>query len=150
MSSEVEALKVAFSSNTNSAEWAAWAVFVGLLGDIAVILVFDLFDKDKSWWEIILAGIASAVIAGGVWGESHFGHRATDASSRIQAILEKQAADANERAAKAEAHAKEADAQAGEANKKAAELEFKAEKLKADNLKLEREMFGLRGQGDDL
>ncbi len=99
MGSEIESLKLAFSTNTNWAEWAAVAVFVGLLGDISVILIFDLFDKDKSWWEIILAGIASLIIAGGVWGESHFGHRATDASTRIQTILENETADANERAA---------------------------------------------------
>jgi hypothetical protein len=92
MASEVEALKVAFATNTNWVEWAAFAVFVGLLGDIAVILIFDFFDKDKSWWEIILGGVASAIIAAGVWGEPHFGHRATDASGQLQAILEKQAA----------------------------------------------------------
>ena len=102
MGSEVEALKAAFSTNTNWAEWAAFAVFVGLLGDIAVILIFDLFDKDKSWWEIILAGIASAMIAFGVWGESHFGHRATSASARIQAILEKQTEDAKRDVIKAQ------------------------------------------------
>lgn len=50
--------------------------------------------------------------------------------------------------ADAGARAAEADARASEANKKAADLDLKAEKLKADNLKLEKEMFGLRGQGD--
>jgi hypothetical protein len=50
MNSDIEALKAAFSTNTNWAEWAAVAVFVGLVVDIAVILIFDLFDKDKSWW----------------------------------------------------------------------------------------------------
>ena len=108
MGTEVESLKSAFSTNTNWAEWAAFAVFIGLLIDIAVILIFDLFDKDKSWWEIILAGIASAGIAVGVWGESHFGHRATAASSQLQALLETQAADANARAKDAEARVAEA------------------------------------------
>jgi hypothetical protein len=56
---------------------------------------------------------------------------------------------ANDKAiADADARAAEADARASEANKKAADLDLKAEKLKADNLKLEKEMFGLRGQGD--
>lgn len=94
MGSELEALRASFLTNTYWAEWAASAVFIGLIVDIAVILIFDLRDKTKSRWEIILAGIGAAVIATGVFGESHFGHRATDASSRIQADLEKEAADA--------------------------------------------------------
>jgi hypothetical protein len=100
MPPEIAALKSAFSTNTNLAQWAAAAVFWGLIGDISVILIFDLFDKTKSWWEICLAGLASALIATGVWGESHFGSLATAASSQLQEYLEKEAADARLETAK--------------------------------------------------
>jgi hypothetical protein len=92
MGSEVESLKLAFSTNTRWAELATLAVFVGLLGDILVILIFDFFDKDKTWTEIVLAGLASLIIAFGVWGEYRFGQRATEAASRLQANAEKQVA----------------------------------------------------------
>src|SRR5437879_866066 len=101
MGSEIESSKAAFSTNTYWAEWAAFAVFVGLIADIVVIVAFDLRDKDKSLWEIGLAGAGALVIAAGVWGESHFGNRATNASSQIQAVLGKETAETNARAAEA-------------------------------------------------
>jgi hypothetical protein len=58
-SGTIEALKGVFSTNTNCAEWGATLVFIGLLGDIAVILIFDLFDPHVSRWQIILAGVAT-------------------------------------------------------------------------------------------
>lgn len=137
MGSEVEALKVTFSTNSNWAEWATLAVFVGLLGDIVVIFIFDLFDKNKSWWEIILAGAATTIIAGGVWGELHFGHRATDTSSQIQALLERQTADANERAVKAELDAAKANARVKEAEARAAEARASAAKAELASLQLQ-------------
>jgi hypothetical protein len=100
---ETESLKLVFSTNTRCAEWSTIAVFVGLLADIAVILAFDLRDPDKSWWEIGLAGLASLVIAAGVWGEWHFGHKATEASSQLQAKAEDRIAELNNETAKLEA-----------------------------------------------
>src|SRR5260370_21422345 len=92
MGAEVESLKLAFSTNTKWAELATLAVFIGLLGDILVILFFDFFDKDKTWIEIILASFASLIIAFGVWGEYRFGHKATEAASRLQTNSETQIA----------------------------------------------------------
>jgi hypothetical protein len=99
---ELESLRRAFSNGTYWSEWATLLVFVGLVGDILVILLFDFSDKEKSRGEIAIAGIASLVIALGVWGEAHFGNRATNAAIQIQGLLGKEAADANERAARAE------------------------------------------------
>jgi hypothetical protein len=95
MGAEVESLKLAFSTNTKWSELATLAVFIGLLGDIFVILLFDLFDEDKTWTEIILAGTASLLIAVGVWGEYRFGDRATEAAKGLQLISEKQIAGLN-------------------------------------------------------
>lgn len=61
--------------------------------------IFDIFDPDKSWWELILAGLATALIAAGVWGESDFGHRATEASIRLQAKSEERIAELTKEAA---------------------------------------------------
>lgn len=97
-----EALKSVFSTNTSWAEWSTIAVFVGLVIDIFVILGFDLRDPNKSWWEIGLGFVGAIVIATGVLGEWKFGHRATEAASQLQAVLERQTSAANERAAKAE------------------------------------------------
>lgn len=148
---ETEALRLYLSTNAYWAEWSTLAVFVGLLGDIFVIIWFDLRDPDKSRREIWLAGIASVVIAAGVLGEWRFGHRATDASSQIQAVLEKQTGDANERAAnavrqaaiaqaavkEAESHLAEANARSAEANARAAEANKVAEQERVARLKLE-------------
>src|SRR5271166_3595381 len=95
---DVASLKTAFSTNTSYAELATIAVFIGLLGDIIVILAFDLFDPEKSWWEIGLAGTASLIIAAGVWSEWHFGHLATHASTQLQQYSEGQIAELNREA----------------------------------------------------
>ena len=122
MGAEIESLKLAFSTNTKWSELATLAVFIGLLGDILVILIFDFSDKDKTWTEITLAGIASLVIAFGVWGEYRFGHRATEAASQLQANSETQIALLNSAAAKL--------------NKDAADARREQAAIENENLKL--------------
>jgi hypothetical protein len=106
--SDTELLKAVFSTNTRWAELSTIAVFFGLLGDIFVIFAFDMRDKTKSRWEIGLAFAASLIIAVGVFGEWRSGHNASNASSQLQTILEKQTADSNARAKDAEARVAEA------------------------------------------
>jgi hypothetical protein len=99
--SEIESLKTAFSANTYWAEWSTLIVFIGLLGDILVILIFDLFDREKSRWEVLLAAAASLVITVGVYGEYTFTRKATNASLQLQAKSEKEIAELNKEAADA-------------------------------------------------
>jgi hypothetical protein len=99
--SEIESLKTAFSTNTYWAEWSTLIVFIGLLGDILVILIFDLFDREKSRWEVLLATIASLVITIGVYGEYTFTRKATNSSLQLQAKSDKEIADLNKDAADA-------------------------------------------------
>jgi len=98
MGPEIESLKATFSTNTNWSEWATLAVFVGLVGDILVILFFDLFDEDKAWKEIVLAGLASFVITAGVYGEYRYGGNATRAATQLQLYSEEKIAELNQRA----------------------------------------------------
>src|ERR1700719_1421350 len=95
MTPDAESLKAVFTTNTTWAERSTLAVFVGLLADILVILAFDFFDKDKGWTEIILAGLASLLIAFGVYGEYKFGGTATRASSELQRKSEERIAQLN-------------------------------------------------------
>ena len=120
---EVASLKDAFSTNTNLSEWCTLLVFVGLLGDILVILVFDLFDKDMSWTEIILAGVAALVITVGVYGEYRYGGRATEAANSLQTNSEREVASLNR--------------QAAELNNEAAKARKSEAALQNDNLKLQ-------------
>jgi hypothetical protein len=100
---DTELLKAVFSTNTRWAEWSTIAVFFGLLGDIFVMFAFDMRDKTKSRWEIGLAFAASVIIAIGVFGEWRFGHVASSASGELQAHLENETAQANERTEEARA-----------------------------------------------
>jgi len=85
-------------------------VFVGLLGDIFVMLFFMFFgNEEERRSEIICSLVFTAVIAVGVFGEFIYGSEAERRNIEIQAIfsadtarLEGEAATANERAAQAE------------------------------------------------
>lgn len=127
---DVESLKLAFSTNTTWAEYSTIAVFVGLLGDIIVILAFDLFDPDKSWWEIGLVGVASLVIALGVLGEWRYGHLAGAAANRLQTASERRISELNREARQL---GKDAETAKGE-----------QERLKRENLALEQMLLPRR------
>lgn len=95
---EPEALKAVFLQSRNLAEWGALIVFLGLLGDFAVLFAFA---KDKPKAETWLTALCTFFIAVGVFGEYRFGHRANDAADQLQrysdekiGLLNKEAAEA--------------------------------------------------------
>jgi hypothetical protein len=99
MTPDAETLKSVFATNRNFAGWATIAVFVGLLGDIAVIF---LFRTDKSRSETWLAFICTLIIAVGVYGEYNFGSKAAQAADQLQQLFERDIAFAKRDAAEAQ------------------------------------------------
>jgi len=94
--SDIEALKSLAASHNSWAEWATFAVFLDLLGEIVIVF---MFTKDKPRREIILSAICAVVISFGVLGEWVFGSKATRENSQLQTISERKVADLNMEAA---------------------------------------------------
>lgn len=79
-------LKSVFAASRRLSEWSVGAVFIGLIGEILVILSFT---KDKPRSEIWLSCLCTLVIAAGVCGEYIFGRTAADAANQLQEISAK-------------------------------------------------------------
>jgi len=132
--SGLDALKAALVSNNRYADWCTIAVFVGLLIEYTILLW--LKRKDLSRLDITLTILAGLAIAGGVYGEHHFGSAAASAAIQIESISEQRIADAQLAAGGANAMAQAATLQAaalnteaGEARKAAGEAAERAAKL---------------------
>jgi hypothetical protein len=88
---ELDRLKAALAYNNRYAGWCTVAVFVGLVVEYTILLW--LKRKELSLWETVLTIVAGIAIAGGVFGEYHFGSRAADAAIELQTISERQVAE---------------------------------------------------------
>ncbi len=100
-------LKKLLVANNRYADWCTFGVFVGLLVEYTVLL-FPKW-KDLHRWEKLFTLIAAIAIAGGVWGEYHFGSAAADAAIEVENISEQKVAEAQLEASEAQRDAKASD-----------------------------------------
>jgi hypothetical protein len=147
---EVESLKSTLVHNNGRVEWCTIAVFVGLIVEYTILLW--LKRKDFSRTEIILTLVAGLAIAGGVYGEYHFGSIASAAAVKLEGIAEDRVATLNQESvdlqkqveadkvtvsrfqrdiANAKKDASEADARAADARSMAAAEQLERIKLEA-------------------
>lgn len=117
-SPELEALKAVLVSNNRYLGWCTIAVFVGLLVEYTILLW--LKRKELSSGEIALTIIAGLAIAGGVYGEYHFGSAAARTAMQIESLSENRVAQLNREAGIARREAGEAIERAGRAVERAA------------------------------
>lgn len=131
-------LKKVLVDNNRYSGWCTFAVFAGLIVEYTVLL-FPKWKELKLWEKAftVLAGIA---IAGGVWGEYHFGSKASDAAISIEAISERRIADTNALAQAASVQAAGFQKEAAQLQGEAAEAQREAEKERLARVKLEREI----------
>lgn len=114
---ELSALRAIFDANSARADWAEWAVGIGLLIELGVLFAFS---KSMEKAEKIALVLANVVIVLGVLASAHFTSIAADAAGKLQtdattkaanairdagaaneraAVLDKEAADEKQRAA---------------------------------------------------
>jgi hypothetical protein len=105
---ELEALKTALFSDNRYAGWCTIAVFVGLVAEYAILPWIK--RKGLPRWDRVLTSIAAIAIAGGVFGEYHFGSVASDIALQIENISEQRVADSNLEAKTAEQRTAELEA----------------------------------------
>src|SRR5437867_2032527 len=97
---ELEALKTTLVRNQEISGWCTIAVFAGLVAEYTILLWLKRHDLSRT--ELTLTILAGLAIAGGVYGEFHFGSKASEAALKLEEISEAKIADAQERAAKAD------------------------------------------------
>lgn len=102
---EIQNLKESFERDGNWAELSAWAIIGGLALEVCLLL---WFSKDRSSFETLSLIAANGIIAGGVFGEIHFGRRVATVSKRLQQISDEKVAEATARASEANQKAQEA------------------------------------------
>lgn len=141
---EVELLKATLKSNNHWAGICTIAVFVGLLVEYTILLW--LKREELTGTEIALTILAGLAIAGGVFGEYHFGSAAADAAMKLETISENRVAELNVMAQNATALASRAQAalagaerdaerfraQIANATKRASEADEKAAQARLD------------------
>jgi hypothetical protein len=116
---DVEALKSMLVRNNRWMGWCTIAVFVGLLVEYTILLRPKI--NEFSSRELVFTFIAGVAIAGGVYGEYHFGSIASDAAFRLESVSEERVA---------------------QLNKDAEVARLGQEKLRAENLELEKLAVG--------
>lgn len=154
---EIEALKALAQNSQLWADWSTFAVFIGLLGEIAITFAYA---KDKPRSEIVLGVICGVIIAVGVYGEWRFGSKAAQANGELRRLSEEQLAhvtmdvgnthaaakDAADAAARAKDSAKEATNEAGNAKTVAAKAELVASGARQEADSFERDIVSAKAQ----
>jgi hypothetical protein len=146
---EIEALKALVAHNQSWADWSTIAVFIGLLGEIAITFAYT---KDKPRSEIVLGVVCGAVIAFGVYGEYKFGSNAAQENAELQNISDRKVAELNKEAGDARMAAGDAISEAGHANERASQANERAasNEKEAASLRKEASRLGKRAEDERL
>jgi hypothetical protein len=123
---EVEALKAVLVHSNQWAEVCTICVFAGLIVEYTILLW--LKRKSFSPLELTLTILAGTAIAGGVFGEYHFGKAASNAAIKLGNISEGQVVDAENRLGKAEDGLRTAIGEAGDAKQSADKASIAADR----------------------
>ena len=110
---DTSVVKELFDLARSYAELGALLVFIGLVIEVAAVVVFS---KNKSRKEVWIEFAATILIAYGVWSEWVYGRRASDAADRLQQISDQNVAQAQGDAANARKDAANSIKAATEAN----------------------------------
>jgi hypothetical protein len=107
--------------NNKLVGWYGRVLLVALAIEVALPVLF--WHENTSRLETIIGVICALAVAVGVWGEIHFGEKASDAADELRSEADRQVAEAMK--------------QSGEAHERAAEANLKAEREQTERKKLE-------------
>jgi hypothetical protein len=119
--------KSGIATNENRSKICGWAVFAGLVIEVALAAAYRGHATLIENWAPVFADM---LVALGVYGEIHFAGRVSKAEEKLRRKSEEKVATANERASAA-------DEKAATATENATRAMLETEKLRADNLAME-------------